>query len=69
MKPGDKVKYIGSNMPDYTGKMLEVQRVAGDYVILYKPKADRRDVEIENAGIWKYDTILCSRDDIEEEQK
>lgn len=66
MKPGDKVKYIGTNMPDYTGKLLEVQRVAGDYLILYMPEEDRSDVELEGAGMWRYNTILCDYEDIEE---
>lgn len=68
MKAGDKVKYTGTNMPDYTGKMLEVQRVAGEYIILYMPEEDRGDVAIEGAGVWEYNTILCDHEDIEVEE-
>ncbi|WP_430597322.1 hypothetical protein [Enterococcus sp. AZ177] len=67
IKKGEKVKYIGTGVRKYTGQLLEVKSVGKNCVILYFPKADRHQLEIENGGgIWKQDSLLCGHSEVEE---
>lgn len=61
-----KVKYIGTTLPKYTGKTLEVKRFVNAGVILYLPEEDQRVIEVERAGIWGASTLLCTTEEIEE---
>lgn len=65
IKPGDKVKYIGTNIPKYTGEILEVQSVVKIGLILLFPEKDRGLVDLEGAGVWKSESLICGFDDVE----
>lgn len=60
-----KVKYTGTTLPKYTGQVLEVKRYVNAGVILYLPKEDQGNIAIENGGVWKSDSLLCSLNEIE----
>lgn len=60
-----KVKYTGTALPKYTNQVLEVKKFVNAGVILYLPKEDRNHVAIENGGVWKSDSLLCSLNEIE----
>lgn len=53
IKQGDKVKYIGTAIPEYTGKILEVKKVIPSGYILLFPEEDRGLIGIEGFGVWK----------------
>lgn len=65
IKPGDKVKYIGTNIPKYTGEILEVKSVVKIGLILLYPEKDRGLVDLEGAGVWKNESLICGIDDVE----
>ncbi|MDK7910796.1 hypothetical protein [Enterococcus faecalis] len=65
IKQGDKVKYIGTAIPEYTGKVLEVEKVTPSSYILLFPEEDR---EIEGLGIWKKESLICGFDEVEEQR-
>lgn len=65
IKAGDKVKYIGNSIPKYTGETLEVQSVVKIGLILLFPEKDRGLVELEGAGVWKSESLICGFDEIE----
>lgn len=71
-KPGDKARYIGTGFPEYTGKMLEIDRAGETTIILLKPEEDRKTVTIEvepgQYNTWKSEVILCDIDEIEMEE-
>lgn len=65
IKPGDKVKYIGTGVRQYTGQMLEVKSVLKDGVILLFPEKDRGCVAIEGGGTWGTESLLCGFSEVE----
>lgn len=66
IKKGEKVKYIGTGVPKYTGQLLEVNFVNDKCVSLLFPKSDRHQVAIEHGGIWKQESLLCGHSEVEE---
>lgn len=65
ISPGDKVKYIGTSIPRYTGKVLEVQCIVKNGVILLYPTSDKEIVAVEGGGVWQSESLMCGFDDIE----
>lgn len=72
LKPGDKVKYIGMNFPEYTGSLLEVDRVGSIILILLKPEEDRKLVSVEaepgKYHTWLSEILICDTDEVEVEE-
>ncbi|MCU2241445.1 hypothetical protein N2D50_04100 [Enterococcus faecalis] len=68
IQPGDKVKYIGTAIPKYTGKILEVERVIPLGYILLFPEEDRGLIEFEGFGVWKKESLICGFDEVEEQR-
>lgn len=66
IKKGEKVKYIGTGVPKYTGQLLEVKFVNDKCVSLFFPEADRHQVANEHGGIWKAETLLCGHSEVKE---
>ncbi|HGC5945106.1 TPA: hypothetical protein ACIZC1_002605 [Enterococcus faecalis] len=64
-KAGEKVKYIGTAIPQYTGKVLEVSRVISLGYILLFPEEDRGLIELEGFGVWKKESLICGFDEVE----
>lgn len=62
---GEKVKYIGTAIPKYTGKILEVKSIVNAGIILFFPEKDRGLIELEGAGVWKEESLICGFDEIE----
>ncbi|RTK73162.1 hypothetical protein, partial [Enterococcus faecalis] len=53
IQPGVKVKYIGKGVPQYTNQFLVVKAVLVNGLILEFPEEDKREVVLEDCGIWK----------------
>lgn len=68
IKPGDKVKYIGSGVSKYTGQMLEVKSVLRSGVILWFPEEDRGRVILEGGGNWGTVSLMCGYSEVEENE-
>lgn len=68
IKTGDKVKYIGKAIPEYTGKILEVKKVIPSGYILLFPEEDRGLLGIEGFGVWKKESLICGFDEVEEQR-
>lgn len=67
IKPGDNVKYIGTALPKYTGKILKVRRcLVNNNYMLWLPEEDKRKLALEHGGIWGVESLICGREDIEE---
>ena len=66
IKAGDKVKYMGMRDPQYTNKVLEVDRVLEEGLILKFPLEDQREYVLEGVDRWKYGTWVCLLDEGEE---
>lgn len=62
---GEKVKYIGTAIPKYTGEILEVQSIVNAGIILLFPEKDRGLIELEGAGVWKEESLICGFDEVE----
>ncbi|TKQ08765.1 hypothetical protein, partial [Enterococcus faecalis] len=58
IQPGDKVKYIGTANPKYTGKILEVEKVIPLGYILLIPEEDRGLIGFEGFGVWKKESLI-----------
>lgn len=65
-KSGDKVKYIGTAIPKYTGKILEVAKVIPSGYILLFPEGDRELIGFEGFGVWKKESLICGFDEVED---
>ncbi|EGO5061076.1 hypothetical protein ACFJX1_11920 [Enterococcus faecalis] len=68
IKSGDKVKYIGTAIPEYTGKILEVEKVIPLGYILLFPEKDRGLLGIEGFGVLKKESLICGFDEVEEQR-
>lgn len=68
IKQGDKVKYIGTAIPEYTGKMLEVEKVIPLGYILLFPEEDRGIIGFEGFGVLKKESLICGFDEVEEQR-
>ncbi|MDA9472075.1 hypothetical protein [Enterococcus sp. 5H] len=67
IKQGDNVKYIGTALPKYTGKILKVRRcLVNNNYMLWLPKENRHQLALEHGGIWGVESLICGREDIEE---
>lgn len=66
IKPGDKVKYIGTGVPKYTGQILEVSAKFQTCVSLFFPEEDRGFTAIENLGVWRSESLLCGFSEVEQ---
>ncbi|MBO1106102.1 hypothetical protein FQT01_12440 [Enterococcus faecalis] len=66
IQPGDKVKYIGKGVPQYTNQFLVVKAVLVNGLILEFPEEDKREVVLEDCGIWKEESLICGFDEVEE---
>ena len=67
IKQGDKVKYIGAALPQYTGEILEVKAINDrGVVILLTPERDRGFLEIEGMGVWRKESLICDISEVEE---
>ncbi len=66
IKAGDKVKYVGTRVQQYTNKVLEVDRVLEHSVILKFPLEDRGEVVLDGFDRWKYGTLFCRLDEVED---
>lgn len=62
---GEKVKYVGTANPKYTGEVLEIKSIVNAGLILLFPEKDRGIVELEGAGVWKEDSLICGFDEVE----
>ncbi|NSM31421.1 hypothetical protein HRE39_09485 [Enterococcus faecalis] len=67
-KSGDKVKYIGTAIPEYTGKILEVEKVIPLGYILLFPEKDRGLLGIEGFGVLKKESLICGFDEVGEQR-
>ncbi|MET1201224.1 hypothetical protein [Enterococcus faecalis] len=67
IKQGDKVKYIGTAIPEYTNQFLVVKSVLGKGLILEFPEKDKRKVALEG-GIWDMNSLICGFDEVEEQR-
>lgn len=63
---GDKVKYIGTKIPEYTNQILEVSRVISKGLIIVFPEKDRREVIFDGLDSWKCQSLICGFDEVEE---
>lgn len=68
IKQGDKVKYIGTAIPEYTNQFLVVKSVLGKELILEFPEKDKRKVALEGSGIWDMNSLICGFDEVEEQR-
>lgn len=66
IQPGDKVKYIGEGVPQYTDKFLVVKTVLVNGLILEFPEEDKRKVALEGGGIWNMNSLVCGFNEVEE---
>ncbi|MBO1084635.1 hypothetical protein [Enterococcus faecalis] len=64
---GVKVKYIGKGVPQYTNQFLVVKAVLVNGLILEFPEEDKREVVLEDCGIWKEESLICGFDEVEEQ--
>ncbi|WP_445450988.1 hypothetical protein [Enterococcus faecalis] len=65
IKQGDKVKYIGTAIPEYTNQFLVVKSVLGKGLILEFPEKDKRKFALEG-GIWNMNSLVCGFNEMEE---
>lgn len=65
IKQGDKVKYIGTAIPEYTNQFLVVKSVLGKGLILEFPEKDKRKVALEG-GICNMNSLVCGFNEVEE---
>ncbi|WP_445447720.1 hypothetical protein ACT6P2_04335 [Enterococcus lactis] len=68
IKAGDKVKYMGMRDPQYTNKVLEVDRVIEEGLILKFPLEDQREIVLDGFDRWKYGTLFCRLDEVEDSE-
>ncbi|EAE5884735.1 hypothetical protein E3W05_14290 [Listeria monocytogenes] len=66
IKQGDKVKYIGTAITEYTNQFLVVKSVLGKGLILEFPEKDKRKVALEGGGIWNMNSLVCGFNEVEE---
>lgn len=69
IKQGDKVKYIGKGVPQYTNKILVVKTVLARGLILEFPEKDKRKVALEGGGIWNMNSLVCGFNEVEESKE
>ncbi|EKR9335320.1 hypothetical protein P9720_000064 [Enterococcus faecalis] len=65
IQPGDKVKYIGTAIPEYTNQFLVVKSVLEKGLILEFPDKDKRKVALEGGGIWNMNSLVCGFNEVE----
>ncbi|EOB3445381.1 hypothetical protein ACIJDA_002848 [Enterococcus faecalis] len=66
IQSGDKVKYIGKGVPQYTNQFLVVKTVLVNGLILEFPEKDKRKVALEGGGIWNMNSLVCGFNEVEE---